>query len=258
MEKLDKFLELMNIIKTLRAPGGCDWDREQTHASLIPYLTEETYEVIEAIESNDSESLKEELGDLLLHVLFQAELSSERKQFDIFDSIDAINKKLVERHPYVFNKNINDKNYEKGDWEKSKKKEKKRESVLEGVPKSLPGLLRSRRIQEKAASVGFDWREPAPIISKVYEELDEVKDAIDKKEQEQIEMELGDLMFAVVNLSRFYKIDPEGALKKSTNKFIHRFNQIEKHIEDAGGSIVKSDLETMDKIWNQVKENEKK
>ena len=258
MEKLGKFLELINIIKTLRAPGGCDWDREQNHSSLIPYLTEETYEVIEAIENNDSESLKEELGDLLLHVLFQAELSSEKKQFDIFDSIDTINKKLVERHPYVFNKNINNENYEKEDWEKSKKKEKKRESVLEGVPKSLPGLLRSRRIQEKAASVGFDWREPAPVISKVYEELDEVKDAIDKKEQEQIEMELGDLMFAVVNLSRFYKIDPESALKKSTNKFIHRFNQIEKQIEDSGESIEKSDLETMDKIWNQIKENEKK
>ena len=258
MEKLGKFLELINIIKTLRAPGGCDWDREQNHSSLIPYLTEETYEVIEAIENNDSESLKEELGDLLLHVLFQAELSSEKKQFDIFDSIDTINKKLVERHPYVFNKNINNENYEKEDWEKSKKKEKKRESVLEGVPKSLPGLLRSRRIQEKAASVGFDWREPAPIISKVYEELDEVKDAIDKKEQEQIEMELGDLMFAIVNLSRFYKIDPESALKKSTNKFIHRFNQIEKQIEYSGESIEKSDLETMDKIWNQIKENEKK
>ena len=110
MEKLDKFLELINILKTLRAPGGCDWDREQTHSSLIPYLTEETYEVIEAIENNDTDSLKEELGDLLLHVLFQAELSSEKKQFDIFDSIDAINKKLVERHPYVFNKNVNDKN----------------------------------------------------------------------------------------------------------------------------------------------------
>ena len=141
---------------------------------------------------------------------------------------------------------------------KIKKEREKRDSVLEGVPRSLPGLLRSRRIQEKAASVGFDWKEPAPIISKVYEELDEVKEAIAKKEQEQIEMELGDLMFAVVNLSRFYNIDPESALKKSTNKFIHRFNQIEKQIDDSGGSIEKSDLKTMDKIWNQIKENEKK
>ena len=257
MQKADKFTKLISILKQLRAPGGCDWDREQTHSSLIPYLTEETYEVIEAIENNDSQGLKEELGDLLLHVLFQAELSSEKNEFDIFDSIDSINDKLVGRHPHVFNKNLNDKDWEKGNWEKSKKKEKERDSVLEGVPSSLPGLLRSRRIQEKAASVGFDWKEVKPIISKVHEELDEVKDAIDKKNKEEIEMELGDLMFAVVNLSRFYDIDPESALKKSTNKFIMRFNQIEKQISDNGGSIEKSDLETMDKIWNQIKETEK-
>ncbi len=258
MKKIDKFLDLIKILKTLRAPGGCDWDREQTHSSLIPYLTEETYEVIEAIENNDSDSLKEELGDLLLHVLFQAELSSEKKQFDIFDSIDSINEKLINRHPNVFNKDSNDKKYVKESWEKSKKKEKKRDSVLEGVPNNLPGLLRSRRIQEKAASVGFDWKEAKPIISKVYEELDEVKDAVEKKQQDQIEMELGDLIFAVVNLSRFYDVDPESALKKSTNKFIRRFNQIEKKIDESGGSIEDSDLETMDKIWNQIKETETK
>tara|TARA_Y100001970_G_scaffold284011_1_gene400493 strand:- start:178 stop:957 length:780 start_codon:yes stop_codon:yes gene_type:complete len=257
MDKSDKFIKLINILKELRAPDGCDWDREQTHSSLIPYLTEETYEVIEAIEDNDSDALKEELGDLLLHVLFQAELSSEKGEFDIFDSIESINNKLIKRHPHVFNKDLNDKSYEKGSWEKSKKKEKKRSSFLEGVPKSLPGLLRSRRIQEKAASVGFDWKEVDPIISKVHEELDEVKDAINNKHQEEIEMEIGDLMFAVVNLSRFYNIDPESALKKSTNKFITRFNQIEKQISDSGSSIEKSDLETMDKIWNQIKESEK-
>ena len=259
MGKADKFLKLITILKKLRASGGCDWDREQTHSSLIPYLTEETYEVIEAIENNDSEGLKEELGDLLLHVLFQAELSSEKNEFDIFDSIDSINDKLVSRHPYVFNKDPNDQTQDKeGSWEKSKKKEKKRDSVLEGVPKSLPGLLRSRRIQEKAASVGFDWKVVEPIISKIEEELNEVRDAIQKKNQEEIEMELGDLMFSVVNLSRFYNIDPESALKKSTNKFVRRFNQIEERIADDGGSIEDLDLETMDKIWDQIKETENK
>jgi len=258
MAKVDKFIKLISILKKLRAPGGCDWDREQTHSSLIPYLTEETYEVIESIENDDSEGLKEELGDLLLHVLFQAELSSEKKQFDIFDSIDSINNKLIKRHPHVFDKNSNDTGYEKGSWEKSKKKEKKRDSVLEGVPKSLPGLLRSRRIQEKAASVGFDWKEVPPIISKVEEEFEEVRDAIKKEDQKEIEMELGDLMFAVVNLARFYNIDPEGALKKSTNKFIRRFNQVEKKIREDGSSMEESDLETMDNIWNQIKKTERK
>ena len=258
MAKVDKFTKLISILKKLRAPGGCDWDREQTHSSLIPYLTEETYEVIESIENNDSEGLKEELGDLLLHVLFQAELSSEKKQFDIFDSIDSINNKLIKRHPHVFDKNSNDTGYEEGSWEKSKKKEKKRDSVLDGVPKSLPGLLRSRRIQEKAASVGFDWKEVPPIISKVEEEFEEVRDAIKKEDQKEIEMELGDLMFAVVNLARFYNIDPEGALKKSTNKFIRRFNQVEKKIREDGSSMEESDLETMDNIWNQIKKTEHK
>ena len=258
MDSSDKFLKLIKILKELRAPGGCDWDREQTHSSLIPYLTEETYEVIEAIEENDSQALKEELGDLLLHVLFQAELSSEKGEFNIFDSIDSINNKLIHRHPHVFNKKLNDQSWnQKGSWEKSKKKEKKRDSVLEGVPRSLPGLLRSRRIQEKAASVGFDWKEVEPIIAKIQEELDEVKDAIYKNQKEEIIMELGDLMFAVVNLSRFYNIDPENALKKSTDKFINRFNQIEKQLSKNGSSIENSDLETMDKIWEEIKLSEK-
>ena len=255
-DKSDKFLKLIEILKKLRSPGGCDWDREQTHESLIPYLIEETYEVIEAIEKNDKQDLKEELGDLLLHVFFQAELSSEKEGFDIFDSMDSINNKLISRHPHVFNKDSGDVNWQKGSWEKSKKKEKNRNSVLDGIPKSLPGLLRSRRVQERAASVGFDWKEVKPIIDKVEEEIKEVKDAINQKDKDQISMELGDLMFAVVNLSRFYNIDPENALKRSTNKFINRFNKIEKRISESGSSIENSDLKTMDKIWDEIKLSE--
>ena len=259
MNRLENFLKLVDIIKKLRAPGGCDWDREQTHTTLIPYLTEETYEVIEAIENNDSDALKEELGDLLLHVLFQAELASENKEFDIFDSIESINNKLISRHPHVFDKASDNQNWtQKGSWEKSKKKEKNRKSVLEGVPGSLPGLLRSRRIQEKASSVGFDWKDASPVISKVDEEFNEVKDAISKKDSKEIEMEIGDLLFAIVNLSRFYSIDPESALKKSTDKFIRRFNMVEQKITDSGKKMEDSDLETMDKIWDEVKLNEKR
>ena len=256
--KTDKFLRLIDILKKLRSPNGCDWDKEQTHKTLIPYLIEETYEVIEAIESNNSSELKEELGDLLLHVLFQAELCSEKGEFDIFDSLDFINNKLINRHPHVFNKDLNDNSWKKeGAWEQSKRKEKNRDSILDGVPKSLPGLLRSRRIQERAASVGFDWKEVQPIIDKVQEELEEVKLAINQKDKDEISMELGDLMFAVVNLSRFYNIDPENALKKSTNKFIKRFNKIEKIVRDNGEEIENLDLESMDQIWNQIKLSEK-
>ena len=155
-------------------------------------------------------------------------------------------------------KNLNDQSWDqKGSWEKFKKKEKNRDSVLEGVPKSLQGLLRSRRIQEKASSVGFDWTEVEPVINKVEEELGEVKEAIEQNSKEQISMELGDLMFAVVNLSRFYNIDPESALKKSTDKFINRFNKVEEKINEDGKRMEESDLETMDKIWDKIKSDEK-
>ena len=218
MEKLDKFLELINILKTLRAPGGCDWDREQTHSSLIPYLTEETYEVIEAIENNDTDSLKEELGDLLLHVLFQAELSSEKKQFDIFDSIDAINKKLIHRHPHIFDKNNNS---AKQNWELSKKKSKNRESVLDGIPKNLPSLVTSERLQDKSAQVGFEWDKYQDVIDKIYEELEELKLGIQKQDQNNIEEEIGDLLIGIVNLSRFLNVSAEVAMQKSNTARLH-------------------------------------
>ena len=254
----DKFSRLIKILKQLRAPGGCDWDISQTHESLIPYLIEETYEVVEAIENKNSQDLKEELGDLMLHVIFQAELSSEKGEFDIFDCLDSINNKLISRHPHVFNEDYDGDGSEKGSWEKSKKKEKKRDSVLDGVPKSLPGLLRSRRIQEKASSVGFDWQDISPIINKVEEELEEVKDAINQENKDQISMELGDLIFAVVNLARFYDIDPEDAIKRSTNKFITRFHKIEKKAKDMGEQIEDLDLDSMDKMWDDIKLNENK
>ena len=256
INKLKKFQKLIDIIKKLRQPGGCDWDRKQTSITLIPYLTEETYEVIDAIEKNDSLALKEELGDLLLHVLFQAEISSEKKLFDIFDSLDSICKKLVDRHPQVFD-DLDKSSYKKNNsWEKLKKIEKNRKSVLDGVPKSLPGLLRARRIQEKASSTGFDWKNCQPILEKTQEELNEVKDAIKDNKPEEIMMEIGDLLFATVNLSRFFEINPEMALKKSTEKFIKRFNLIEQRLNQDGIEFEDTSLEFMQNLWDEIKKNE--
>ena len=241
---MDKFNELIKIVKKLRAPDGCDWDREQTHKSLIPYLLEETHEVIESIEDNDYDALKEELGDLMLHVIFQVDLASDKNKFSVDDVLDGINKKLVNRHLHIFSK---DKNQKKENWETTKKKEKKRDSVLDGVPKSLPALLQSRRIQEKAASVGFDWDNNKKVLDKVDEEILELKEAIIKKDG--INEEFGDVLFSLVNLSRHLDIDPESSLKKSTIKFIKRFKEIEKEVD-----IEKLTLDELDEIWNRNKQ----
>ena len=241
---MDKFNELIKIVKKLRAPDGCDWDREQTHKSLIPYLLEETHEVIESIEDNDYDALKEELGDLMLHVIFQVDLASDKNKFSVDDVLDGINKKLVNRHLHIFSK---DKNQKKENWETTKKKEKKRDSVLDGVPKSLPALLQSRRIQEKAAGVGFDWDNNKKVLDKVDEEILELKEAIIKKDG--IDEEFGDVLFSLVNLSRHLDIDPESSLKKSTIKFIKRFKEIEKEVD-----IEKLTLDELDEIWNRNKQ----
>ena len=243
---MDKFDKLIQIVKKLRSPDGCDWDKEQTHQSLVPYLLEETHEVIEAIENKDYDSLKEELGDLILHVIFQADLASDKNKFSVQDLLDGINKKLINRHPHIFSNNSDD-SYKKGSWEATKKKEKNRDSVLDGVPKSLPALLLSRRIQEKAAGVGFDWDNNSQVMGKVDEEVLELKESM--VENKGIDEELGDVLFSLVNLSRHLDIDPELSLKRSTEKFIKRFKAIEKEVD-----IEKLSLEELDQIWNKNKE----
>tara|TARA_Y100001968_G_scaffold220087_1_gene202886 strand:- start:9 stop:761 length:753 start_codon:yes stop_codon:yes gene_type:complete len=243
---MDKFDKLIQIVKKLRSPDGCDWDKEQTHQSLVPYLLEETHEVIEAIENKDYDSLKEELGDLILHVIFQADLASDKNKFSVQDLLDGINKKLINRHPHIFSNNSDD-SYKKGSWEATKKKEKNRDSVLDGVPKSLPALLLSRRIQEKAAGVGFDWDNNSQVMGKVDEEVLELKESM--VENKGIDEELGDVLFSLVNLSRHLDIDPELSLKRSTEKFINRFKAIEKEVD-----IEKLSLEELDQIWNKNKE----
>jgi len=250
----DTFIELLEVLRRLRAPGGCPWDQKQTSESLIPYLLEETYEIIEAIEEGDVEILKEELGDLILHILFQAELARESGKFDISDSLKHISKKLIHRHPQVFDNNskdsIDDKNKS---WEIAKQKEKKRDNILDGVPKNLPALIRARRIQEKAANVGFDWDELSPVLGKIDEELAELKEAVTLKDSENIKDEMGDVFFSLVNLSRFLNINPEAALRMTISKFEARFAQVEKELKRRGKDITDSSLEEMDEIWNVVK-----
>ena len=250
----DAFIELLEVLRKLRAPEGCSWDRKQTSKTLIPYFLEETYEIIEAIEDGDINALKEELGDLTLHILFQAELARESNQFDIYDSLKNIINKLIHRHPNVFNVNSkkSDENVNKT-WEISKQKEKKRENILDGVPKTLPALLRARRIQEKAASVNFDWKELAPVLGKVDEELSELKEAINFQDSEKIEEELGDTFFSLVNLSRFLDINPESALRMTISKFEKRFAKVEIELKNRGKSLSESSLEEMDEIWNKIK-----
>jgi len=244
--------DLIDTLKVLRAPGGCDWDRAQTHESLIPYLLEETYEVIEAIEQNDFNLLKEELGDLLLHIIFQAELASEENKFDIYDSISNITDKLVSRHPHIFSDDKN-KSWSEGSWELAKQKEKKRDSILDGVPKALPSLTKANRIQEKAAGVGFDWDRLNQVYDKVYEELDELNEAIKSKKSDQIEEELGDVLFSIVNLSRHIDINPEVALDKSIIKFIDRFHSLENYMNKNKLEFKNQDLSDLDKLWDKIK-----
>ena len=251
----DAFIEILQVLRRLRAPGGCSWDREQTSRSLIPYLLEETYEIIEAIEEDDIETLKEELGDLTLHVLFQAELARESGKFDISDSLKHISEKLIRRHPQVFDQNNDE--HPKDDmnksWEAAKQKEKKRKNILDGVPKNLPALIRARRIQEKAANVGFDWDKLSPVLDKVDEEMIELKEAVALKDPENIKDEMGDVLFSLVNLSRFLDINPEDALRMTISKFEIRFAQVEKELKKRGKSLTESNLVEMDEIWNTVK-----
>ena len=251
----NKLENLIKILKKLRSSDGCDWDKEQTHESLIPYLLEETYEVIEAIQTKDYKLLKEELGDLLLHIIFQAELASEKEKFNIYDSIQNINEKLIKRHPYVFN-NKNDESYTKGNWESAKQKEKNRESLLDGVPKALPALTKARRIQEKAASVNFDWVNIQQVYSKIDEEISELKEAINNKQQDKIEDELGDVLFTVVNLSRHIQINPEVALDKSIKKFINRFSRLEKYMKKHQLEFKDQNINKLDELWDIIKSSE--
>ena len=250
----DSLSQLIEIVEKLRAPGGCPWDRDQTQASLLPYFLEEIYEVIESVEEGNMELLKEELGDILLHVVFQASIGKENEDFTLQDSLNYVNEKLIRRHPHVFaDAKAEGPFHAKQNWEAAKHDEKKRESRLDGVPGTLPALTRSQRLQEKASYAGFDWEKVEQVWEKVHEEIGELKEAEEKGITEQIEEEIGDTLFSVVNLSRFLGISAETALRKTNRKFTSRFAQVEKELKKRGKKVEDSSLEEMDEIWNMVK-----
>ena len=251
---MDKFEELVEIVNKLRDPlKGCPWDNQQTHKSLVPNFIEELYEAVEAIEDRDDKALREELGDLLLHIVFQAEIARERGAFDISDVLENIVDKLIRRHPHIFDELfVKDAAGVKMNWERIKIKEKKdRKSVLDGIPRTMPALIRAWRMQEKAASVGFDWPDLKPVLAKVEEEKAELVQAIKSGNIEKIEDEMGDLIFSVVNLARKLDIDAETALNSTIKKFYNRFQYVEAQYKS--GDIHAASLEELDFHWEAAK-----
>jgi MazG family protein len=252
----EKFGILVEIMARLRAPGGCPWDRKQSFDTIKPYLLEETYEVMDAIDARDWNGLAEELGDLLLQPVFFAEMAAEQDLFTISDSLDAINEKLVRRHPHVFGdaaaETLED---VKRRWDEIKKDEKSAqassgESVLDGVPRTLPALVEADKISHKAASLGFEWPDISGVLEKLQEEAAELARARETGTPENIEHEIGDLLFTIVNLARFLKVDPEQALRKTNGRFRKRFAHVEKEMSAAPAEI---SLEQMEELWQQAK-----
>ncbi|HBG04311.1 MAG: nucleoside triphosphate pyrophosphohydrolase [Geobacteraceae bacterium GWC2_58_44] len=256
----NRFEVLMGIMRKLRAPGGCPWDAEQSHESLKRYLLEEAYEVIEAIDSGDPVHLKEELGDLLLQPVFHAAIAQEKGEFTMDDVLDAINEKLIRRHPHVFGEAVIESSQAQVEnWEKIKKQEKgvQRKSALSGIPPQLPALMQAQKLTEKAARVGFDWEHTDQVFAKVMEELHEFEEAMLAGDQKEMESELGDLLFAIVNLGRFLSIDPEEALRKTIQRFTRRFSHIEDTLHARGQVMQSATLAEMDLLWEEAKKREK-
>ncbi len=263
----ESFDQLVSVMTRLRADGGCPWDREQTHDSLKPYLIEEAYEVLEAIESGRAEPLQEELGDILFQVLFHAQIAKENSHFDIEAVLKTTIDKMTHRHPHVFSKenrdgegaseNVGlDSKMVLARWEALKKKEprnKFRKSALDGVPSTLPALLRAQQVQSRAARVGFDWKDLRPVYEKIEEEKRELQEAVDEGVQDRIESELGDLLFSIVNYARFLKVNPEDALRGATGRFIERFHLMEKDLKNTGQIFETLSLDEMNDLWEKAK-----
>jgi len=253
------FSDLTEIMKKLRGEGGCPWDREQTHESLKRYLIEETYETIEAIDTKNGAKMADEMGDLLLQIVFHAQIGEENETFNIDDVTNAICEKMIRRHPHVFG-NVSAETAEQVlvNWDEIKKEENGQNTVtetLKSVSSYLPSLMRAQKVQSKAAKVGFDWSDVSGAIEKVTEETNELKQAIEMGEN--TEEELGDLLFAVVNVSRFIKANPEQALTGTINKFVRRFEHIEQNAQNYGKNLVELTMEEMDKLWEEAKLKEK-
>lgn len=260
-KNMSKFDHLVEIISELRdRDTGCPWDLKQTAESLVPNFIEELYETVEAIHSGDDKHLVEELGDLLLHILMQARIAEENDKFSIKDVIQKINEKLIRRHPHIFCESYKkdmSSSQVKYNWEKIKFEEKKdkRKSLLDGIPKTMPALIFAQRMQEKAASAGFDWDSFKQVLPKLKEEISELESAIEDHSRSEVIEEIGDLLFSVVNLSRKLEIDSESALKKACEKFYTRFSFVEKYHEDNEESLFDSSLEKLNNVWELSKKN---
>ena len=255
-EKLREFERLLDILDELRIK--CPWDKEQTFDSLRTLTIEETFELTDAIIDNNVKAIEKELGDLLLHIVFYAKIGSETNDFDIYDVCKSLNEKLIYRHPHVFS-NVEADNSEKvmENWESLKLKEKGgNKSVLAGVPLSLPALIKAYRVQDKVRSVGFDWEEKEQVWDKVLEEFSELKEEINKMDEDKMEAEFGDLFFSLVNAARLYGINPENALERTNRKFINRFNYLESKTIAQGKDLKSMSLAEMDEIWDEAKRKE--
>jgi MazG family protein len=254
------FDELVHLMTTLRGPGGCPWDRKQTLPDLKPFIIEEAYEVVDAIDRNDRAALLEEIGDLLLEAVFVAEVTREEGSFDIYDSITAIHDKLVRRHPHVFG-DVEAKDAEQVlvNWEKLKNEERRSEnkSLLAGVPQALPALHKATRLTEKAARVGFDWRRTEDIFEKLDEEIGELRAAIASGDKQEVEHEIGDLLFTIGNIARKMDVNAEEALQHSNRKFTRRFEAIERAARESGRNLDQLSLEEMDALWDDAKSAER-
>ena len=252
--KLSTFDRLCEIVAQLRAPDGCPWDREQTHESLLPALIEEAYEVAGAVRAKDDANFREELGDLLLLIVMHAEIAQETGRFKIDSVIGDVTEKLIRRHPHVFGKSdARDSGAVLKQWESIKRAEKTGKHYLDGLPAALPALVRAQKAQSKAARVNFDWSELRDVIAKIEEETAETKSAIASQDRRAIEDEIGDLLFAVVNLARKCKLDAESALQTGTDKFVARFTRLEDELLARGKRLGDVDLAELDQIWNRVK-----
>lgn len=255
-----RFVELLSIMARLRGEGGCPWDRSQTPDTLRPFLVEETYEVLEAIDLGDPARIMEELGDLLFQIVFHVEIATEQGEFSMAELLTVLIDKMKRRHPHVFGSRSVDTPAEAlAQWEAVKRAEKKDgapHSILDGIPRSLPGLLRAQRMQHRAARVGFDWEDPLAALEKVREEVEEVQAALRQNAANAIRDELGDLLFAVVNVARLADTDPEVALQGTVNRFCQRFRRMEDAADEAGGELRSLTLEEMERLWIEAKSQE--
>lgn len=254
-----KFERLIEIMARLRAPGGCPWDRDQTFDTIKPYTLEETYEVLDAIDQRNWSGLADELGDYILQAVFYAQMASEQNLFSISDSLDAINEKLVRRHPHVFGTGTAETPDDvKRRWDEIKQEEKAKRgeserTLLEGVPRSMPALVEAQQIASRASQAGFDWDNIDQVFTKMHEELDELSRARASAVPEEIEDEFGDILFVLVNIARFLKVDPEQALRKTNAKFRRRFGFIEARLRERGKTLADSNITEMEDLWQQAK-----